>query len=451
MNQREYQQNATIAAIATPSGTGAIAVLRISGKEAVPIAQKIFSGPVHQYQSHTAHAGRILAADGSIIDHVLLLIFRAPRSYTGNDTIEIHCHGSTWIANRILERIIEAGAHPALPGEFTFQAFLNGKLDLAQAEAVQTLIASKNDLARQCASSQLEGALSQKIMGFQKELTHIAAILEAWVDFPEEGLEFASTEEMLRQLNTVQQEMQQLHQTFHDGKTMHSGISLCLLGSPNVGKSSLMNALLGKERAIVTEIPGTTRDFLEEELIIHDMHFRLIDTAGIRSTNEVIEKEGVRRSHALMQQADLVLLVLDAGRTIAPDEQELIRQAPHDRTMFVWNKIDLPTLQMGDGIGVSARTGQGIDALKEAICQKIWKNGPPSKEEIILSSLRHFQALGLAVQSCQAVIHALQQNQSPEFIAFDMRSCLNHLGTIIGTNVSEDILASIFKKFCIGK
>ena len=455
MHLQQYQRGSTIAAIASPPGNGAIAVVRISGPEAISIAVKIFSGPVASYRSHTIHTGHITAADGSVIDQVLLLVFRAPRSYTGEESIEIHCHGGSLITKKVLERILEAGGQPALPGEFSFQAFINGKLDLAQAEAVQLLISSKNELARQSAAQQLEGTLSKRIEHFQQELTRIAAILEAWIDFPEEGLEFATIDETIGQLDTIRQKMRDLLHTFHDGRTIHEGMSLCLLGSPNVGKSSLMNALLGKNRAIVTDIPGTTRDSLEEDLRLGSMHFRLIDTAGICSTLDPIEQEGVRRSFAAMEQADLILLVLDASRPLSLFDRKLIGSLSQKQAILVWNKVDIAlpneTIPWEPTVFLSAKEGQGIDLLKQAIDQLIWKNGPPSKEEVILSSSRHHQALKEALVSCDEVINGLKEGRSPEFISFDMRSCLHHLGTIIGTNVSEDILSSIFSQFCVGK
>ena len=451
----QYQRGRTIAAIATPVGEGAIAVLRISGPEAISVSKKIFSGAVEQYKSHTAHTGQILDANGAILDHVLLIAFRTPHSYTGEETVEIYCHGGSLIARRVLERILEAGAEPALPGEFTFQAFLNGKVDLAQAEAVQLLIASKSELARQSAAHQLEGALSQRIHQFQQELTKIAAILEAWVDFPEEGLEFATLEEIIAFLQSIHQRMHHLLSTFEDGKPIHTGLSLCLLGSPNVGKSSLMNALLGKDRAIVTDIPGTTRDALEDELRLGSLHFRLIDTAGIRDSSDPIEQEGIRRSRIAMERADLIFLLLDASRPLSSDDYQLIHRVPREKTILIWNKIDLaqPSLSMDwdPSVLLSAKQNQGLDELKKAIERKIWKNGPPSKEEVLLTSARHYAALKGAVDSCEELIRNLQAHVSPEFVTMDIRDCLNHLGDIVGTNVSEDILSSIFSQFCIGK
>lgn len=442
----------TIAALATAPGVGAIAVIRISGPSTFQIASALFSRPIQNFKTHTAHYGHILSADGSILDSVLLLLMKGPHSYTGEDTVEISCHGGQLVTRRVLARIFEAGARPAQPGEFSLRAYLNGKLDLAQAEAVQELIAAKSELALHNAEKQLEGALSEKIRSFQKKLTDTAAILEAWVDFPEEGLEFATLDEIISTLNATCAEMKKLQATFHDGKALHEGLTLCLLGSPNVGKSSLMNALLGKERAIVTDIAGTTRDILEEDLHLGSLHFKLIDTAGIRDTAEIIEQEGIRRSHKAMQEADLVLLLLDASRPLNTHDHQLLEAVPKEKTLVVWNKIDLgkPSLAI-DSVQISARQKIGLDALKTAIDRLIWKKGLPSKEEVLITKLRHHQALTRAIDFCQTVIQGLQSGISAEFVASDMRAALQELGTIIGTNVTEDILSAIFSKFCLGK
>ncbi len=445
----------TIAAIATPSGEGAISMIRISGRDAFPIAQKIFSGQIHKYASHSAHYGKILDRAGNVLDSVLLLIMHSPRSYTGEDSIEICCHGGSLITRKVLQRVYEAGCRPANPGEFSLRAYLNGKLDLAQAEAVQQLIHAKNELALKAAEHQLEGALSTRISQFQKDLTTTAAILEASVDFPEEGLEFATIDELCSSLEEICKRMEQLRNTFDHGKILHHGISLCLLGSPNVGKSSLMNALLGKERAIVTDIAGTTRDLLEEDLRLGSLHFRLIDTAGIRTTNEVVEQEGIRRSQKTMKDADLVLLLLDASQPLTENDYELIRTVPSEKTILVWNKTDLqkPTSAVSwhASVEISAKERQGLEKLQNAIENLIWEKGHPSKEEVTITQLRHYTALQNAIDYCQAVIHGLKQGVSPEFTSSDLRFCLNELGTIIGTNVTEDILSAIFSKFCLGK
>ena len=452
---RPYIPGETIAAIATPPGEGGIAIVRISGKDSILTASKIFSGPVSSYPSHTAHLGKIQDSSGKIIDEVLLLVMKEPRSFTGEDTVEIHCHGGSLITRKVLSLALEAGARTALPGEFSFKAFMNGKIDLTQAEAIQQVISAKNELAYAAAENHLQGALSKKIQEFQLELLDTAAILEAWVDFPEEGLEFASKEEILTTLNLTLKKMKTLSLSFSEGKMIHEGLSLCLAGPPNAGKSSLMNALLGKERAIVTEIAGTTRDLLEDNLYLGGLHFRLTDTAGIRDTEERIEKEGIKRSKEAMQIADLVLLVLDSSKILCKESVALLHSVPKEKTLLIWNKMDLPnevTLESDlFSLSLSALTGTGIEHLKETIQTLIWKNGPPSKEEVVLTSLRHKEALDSAILLLSSVITGLEEDISPEFLSFDMRKCLFELGTILGMNISEEILNSVFSKFCIGK
>ena len=286
----------TIAAIATPMGEGAIGIIRISGKEAFAVANRVFSGNVPSYASHTAHFGKILSASGEVIDEGLLLCMHEGRSYTGEASVEIMCHGGVFVTQAVLARVLEAGARAAGPGEFSLRAFRNGRIDLAQAEAVQALIAAKNADALRAAKDQLQGRLSVLVKDLQARLTDITAILEAWVDYPEEGLEFATDEEILSMLQESLDRLQALSDSFHDGARLQGGATLCLLGAPNVGKSSLMNALLDQDRAIVTEIAGTTRDLLCEEVRIGGVAFRLIDTAGIRETTEIVEQEGIRRS-----------------------------------------------------------------------------------------------------------------------------------------------------------
>lgn len=450
-NHRSYEKGQTVAAVATPPGVGGIAVIRIAGNNALAVADQIFSGPILKYESHTVHFGKIIGGDGEIIDEGLAVVMKNPRSYTGEDTVEIHCHGGTLITRKVLDAALKAGARAALPGEFTFKAFQNGKIDLTKAEAVQQVIASKSELAWQAAENHLEGKLYKKISTYQKELTEIAAILEAWVDFPEEGLEFASKEELCFQLETLIESMSALHGSFHDGQSLKSGFSLCLIGAPNVGKSSLMNALCGKERAIVTNIPGTTRDILEEEVQLAGLHFRLIDTAGIRITDEVIEKEGVRRSEKAAQEADLILLVYDYNH---PTHIEMT--LPEKRTVVIWNKIDLAegeklSLPYSHQIEVSAKEGTGIELLKQEIHKVIWQGTPPSKEEVIISSERHHQALGESIKALEVVLSGLQTELSPEFLISDIRLALKELGTIIGMNITEEVLSAIFSKFCVGK
>jgi len=452
---RAYIPGETIAAVATPPGEGGVAIIRISGLAAISIAEKIFSGQVSSYKTHTAQFGKILDKEGNTVDEVLLLLMRAPKSYTGEDTVEIHCHGGSLVTRQVLDVVLEAGARAAGPGEFTLKAFLNNKIDLAQAEAVQSLIGAKNTLAKNMAGQQLQGNLSKLITSFQKRLIDTTAILEAWVDFPEEDLAFASFEEVIHTLSTIKQEMEKLSATFHNGKIASHGITLCLSGPPNAGKSSLMNALLGKERAIVTAIPGTTRDLLEEDLRLGALHFRLIDTAGIRETEEIIEREGIRRSKEAMERADLILLVLDSTQPLSLEAQTLITSAPKGKTILVWNKVDLPHAPPPTDFSyvaqISAKEGAGIEELRAQIDRLLWQEGPPSKEEIILTSARHHQALSQGIESLGKVITGLKTGISAEFLASDMRHALTELGTILGMNITEEILSAIFSKFCIGK
>lgn len=444
----------TIAAIATPPGEGGISIIRISGSDAIKIADRIFAGPVTKYKSHTAHFGNILDGD-KVIDEGLLILMRGPNSYTGEDAVEINCHGGSLITRRVLEATLKAGAAPAGPGAFTFQAFQNEKIDLAQAEAVQTFIGAKNLLALDAAKEQLQGSLSTKIEEFQKDLTDIAAILEAWVDFPEEGLEFASKEEVIESLSKTHTKISKLESTFHEGRKIHEGLKLALIGSPNAGKSSLMNALLGQERAIVTHIPGTTRDLLDAELFLNGLHFQITDTAGIRETNELIEKEGIRRSFKAMEESDITLLLIDASLPLTKEDEELLLKSPKKSTLIVFNKIDLPhnlpSLDFPHQTAISAKTRAGLDDLKEAIESLVWEGGAPPKGEVILTQQRHKKALTDAASDLQSLIDGLKTEVSPEFLSSDMRSSLGHLSTIIGMDISEEILSSIFAKFCVGK
>lgn len=451
-----YTPGETIAAVATPPGEGGVAIIRISGDNSLEVAAKVFSGPVRNFSSHTVHYGQILNSKKERIDDVLIIPMLKKRSYTGEDTVEIHCHGGSLITRRVLDVVLKAGARAANPGEFTFKAFINGKIDLAQAEAVQELICAKNEKALDAAEEQLKGSLSQKIHHFQNALTETAAILEAWVDFPEEGLEFASMEDLCINLENTYREMESLANTFHDGKIVHEGISLCLIGSPNVGKSSLMNALLDKERAIVSPIAGTTRDLLEDHMRLNGLNFKLMDTAGIRMTEEVIEQEGIRRSKIAMNEADLILIIFDATCGLNEQDQRLIDELPKKNTIAIWNKIDLPhdllpELSIPHIVKLSAKQKTGIDELKNMINSVIWKDGPPSTEEVLITNVRHKENLLKAMNACQRVILGLQTELSPEFISMDMREVLSSLGAIIGTDITEDVLSAIFSKFCIGK
>jgi len=447
-------ESQTIAAIATPSGEGGVAIVRVSGPSAISICQKIFSKSLDQVDSHTVHFGKIKSEDGKVIDDVLLLLMKGPKTFTGENVVEIHCHGGNLISRLVLERVLEAGAILARPGEFSERAFLNGKMDLTQAEAIQSLISAKNQHALKAAQTQLQGALRQKILSLKESITAIAAIFEAWVDFPDEGLEFATTEEVIADLENSLKEIKVLLNTFKMGKLAKEGIKIALIGAPNVGKSSLMNALLGRERAIVSPHAGTTRDTVDAELQIGGYHVVLTDTAGIREIGEEIEQEGIRRSKETLQNSDLVLFLVDGTKGWGSSEEEIAPLLPLDRTFLVWNKIDLPHHEAPDrfiSLKISAKEKTGIATLKEKIASHLFAGHGPTEEGILLTDLRHQQALQESADLLETVIRGLIQEISPEFLLFDLRSSLKSLGKIIGSDITEDILSAIFSRFCIGK
>jgi tRNA modification GTPase len=452
---QHYHIDSTITAIATPPGEGAISIIRISGQETLTIVNEIYSKDLKTSISHRAYNGNILDDNGDIIDSVLLLFMKNPKSYTGEDLIEIHCHGGNIITRKIFNLILSKGARAALPGEFTYRAFLNKKVDLAQAEAIQELISAKNELALFHAEKQLSGTLSEKIKSYQSNLTDISAIIEAWVDFPEEDIEFASKDELLSKLSHILSDMEKLHLSFHSGKVLSSSISMCIAGTPNVGKSTLMNLLCKKQRAIVTSIPGTTRDILEDNIEFADLLFHVQDTAGIRETDQIIEKEGIKRSKKAIEDSDIVLLVLDSTKKISNDEQKLLHFCKNKKTVIIWNKIDIekPTQKLDNNhiIEMSAKNDIGLQDLEKAIKDLLFGNNLPSKQEVIITNFRHKQALSEAIENIHLARVNLEKNVSPEFIASDLKSALICLSSVIGTNVTEDILSKVFSKFCIGK
>jgi tRNA modification GTPase len=458
-----YHQDDTIAAIATAPLNAAIAIVRISGKKSLSIAQEIFSGKTKKFQSHKAYFGTI-HDNGDSIDDVLLLPMLGPNSYTGDDIVEIHCHGSCFISQKILELILKKGARVAERGEFTYRAFMNGKLDLAQAEAVQELIAAKNELAQKAAKKQLEGFLSKKILSFQEELISIAAEIEAFLDFPEEDIDFFENASLQKRILSLLEEMKKLAETFHEGKKIHQGISCALIGTPNVGKSSLMNILCRKNRSIVTETPGTTRDLIEADVQIGPYHFRLIDTAGIRKTENPIEKEGISKAKEALQEADLSLFLLDASRPISEEDRALYQMVDREKTFLVLNKIDIQngemqkaieqeiqnSMEVKTQISISAKDGKNIELLLEKI-QNYVQEKKPSKEEILLTKLRHKEAIDQAIGYLQESSKKIEESKGFELIAEDIRLSLKELQKILGMNITENILEKIFSEFCIGK
>lgn len=445
----------TIAAVATPPGDGGVAIIRLSGPKAISYANAVFSKELSTFESHKLYYGQILNRDGTALDQGMAVVMRAPYSYTGEEVVELHCHGGHFLTKKILHRLFNEGAEVAKPGEFTERAFLNGKLDLAQAEAVQSLIHAKNEYALKFASKQLEGALSVKIKKMQEALIGQAAVLEAWVDFPEEGIEFTTLEEIIAELVSIREEMRKLIDTYDDGQALQEGFSLCLLGRPNVGKSSVMNQLLKRERAIVTPIAGTTRDLLEETLLIDGISYRLMDTAGIRSTDELVEQIGIERAKQSSQKADLVLLVLDVTQELTEEDLKLIELVQNQKVLVVWNKKDLQSPEkksspFPDFLEISAKTGEGIEDLLQEI-PRLLLNDLALNQELTLTQLRHKKALEEGESYLLKVIDALHQNVSPEWLTFDLKSSLGALSSIMGLDITESILSSIFSKFCIGK
>jgi len=445
----------TIAALATPPGMGGIAVVRVSGKKAINSVGKLAQKDLSEQTSHTAVLRTVHFKEG--VDKALILIMKAPRSFTGEDIVEIHCHGGHLVAKCIMHELSKVGVRPAEPGEFSLRAFLAGKIDLAQAEAIQDLVGARNEEALRVAGEQLEGKLSRHVKAFQEQATDLAAIFEAWVDFPEDDLGFCTFDDALEQLKGLKNGIEKLLRSFHTGRIVHDGISLCIVGAPNVGKSSLMNALLGHGRAIVSPIAGTTRDIVEDDLRLKKLHCKLVDTAGIREAHDEIEQEGVRRSWEAMGRADVILAVLDASR---PDDQALQRPLegiPREKSLLIWNKIDLvqkrplPTHGFHHVQEVSSTTFQGIEHLGDEIEGFVLGGDLPSKEEVMITNVRHRSALEEALKATQRVISGIETSLSPEFIALEMRDVLLSLGEIIGTNITEDILSAIFSKFCIGK
>lgn len=445
----------TIAAIITPRGIGAISGIRVSGTLALEISSKIFSKNLQEATSHTAHLGSVCSLEEKIsIDQAIALVMKAPNTYTGEDVVEFFCHGSPILTKKIFDELILAGAFPAKAGEFTFRAFQNGKIDLAQAESVQTLIASESSLAADAAKTHLEGALSKKIAHWQKILTDIAAIFEASVDFPEEGLSFKSRIEIEEDIQNILQDMRALKDSFSDGKKLQEGASFCLLGAPNAGKSSLLNALLRKDRAIVTSVAGTTRDLLEETLFIKGLPFILIDTAGLRSEGDLIEKEGMKRSKKALEEADFSLVVLDSSKPIPQEIERLLPLLCKEKTLIVWNKSDLQKpqklLAFPKQTVLSAKTLDGIEKLKEHLVDLAW-DAPSEKPSLILTQKRHLLCIEKAMHYAEKALLEMQAEGSFEFMAVDMKSALGALAEIIGRNVSEDVLSSIFSQFCVGK
>lgn len=444
----------TIVALATPSGVGAISVIRVSGPDSINSVNKIFNGKVDliDCKSHTIHYGKIVYAE-NIIDDVLISVFKAPNSYTGEDSVEISTHGSQLIVQKIIEVIIAQDVRLAEPGEFTKRAFLNGRIDLAQAEAVIDVINSRTEASLRGARNQLDGILSAKVDELREMLINTSSILELELDFAEEDLEFLPKEKIISRIDEILIEIEKLLKSYAFGKVIRDGVNVALVGKPNVGKSSLLNYMLKESRAIVSEIPGTTRDIIREEFSVDGILYRLYDTAGIRLSDDAIEKEGVVRSRDAVRSADLVLFINDIIQGFAEDlNSELIELTNKEKIISVINKIDLGAhSNLNADVKLSAKTGEGIESLFRVMKEKAIGSESYSEKGALVSNLRHYKALKKANDHLRRAKDSVLVGMSGEFIAVDLRNAESSLGEIIGKVTSEDILNNIFAKFCIGK
>jgi len=453
----------TIAAISTPIGEGGIAVVRVSGQKAVEIVDSCFV-PKSQHQkltavpSHSIVHGHIYSQNGEMIDEVLVAVMRAPRTYSGEDTVEISCHGGILIARLVLETIISYGARLAYPGEFTKRAFLNGKLDLSQAEAVADLIHSKTELALKAARNQLQGGLSKIIDEAWSDLMDICAHVEADIDFSEEDIEIAPWDKIIERLCVLREKIDLLLKTSREGKILREGLRTVIIGSPNSGKSSLLNRLLGQDRAIVSSIPGTTRDTIEELANINGLPVIFVDTAGLRNSTDPLELEGIKRSMRALENAELVLHVIDCSRAETDEDRQWFQVSEKYPRIIVLNKIDLPLnfvfpaqVECIRIVKTSCLTGVGLDELKHLIFESAFSTNCGQASEHVAINTRHQKTLEKAFYAINRAIELLQKGESIEFVAMELRSAANSIGEITGRVYTDDLLDSIFNQFCIGK
>tara|TARA_R110002072_G_scaffold109051_7_gene236076 strand:- start:1211 stop:2602 length:1392 start_codon:yes stop_codon:yes gene_type:complete len=461
-------QNDSIIALATPSGVGAISVIRISGEDAIAIVSKFFtsiSGKVLKNQkTHTIHLGHIVS-DHQIIDEVLVSVFKNPRSYTGENVVEISCHGSSFIQQEIIQLFLKNGCRMADNGEFTMRAFLNGKMDLSQAEAVADVIASNSSASHQMAIQQMRGGITNELKELRAQLLDFAALIELELDFSGEDVEFADRTKFKELVTTITSVLKRLIESFAFGNAMKHGIPVAIIGEPNVGKSTLLNTLLNEEKAIVSDIAGTTRDAIEDELIIDGVAFRFIDTAGIRETTDVVESIGIKKAYEKAENAQLIIFLIDANKfsetkKVFLEEIETIKKRfPNKRLLVIANKMDSLseaqkeeiTSQIDEILLLSAKQKVGIDILLNELTSLVNK-GALSNNETIVTNSRHFEALNNALEAIMSVQQGIDLEISTDLFSIDIRECLRHLGNITGEyDVDKDILGHIFSNFCIGK
>ena len=457
----------TIAAIASAMTNSGIGIIRISGEDAFDVIDKIYRSQkgnklLSQCKSHTIHYGHIYDED-EIIDEVMVLLMRAPNSYTREDTVEIDCHGGTLVMRRILEVVLKNGARPAEPGEFTKRAFLNGRIDLSQAESVMDVISSKNDFALKSSMQQLNGALTGKIKEIRSKIIHEIAFIESALDDPEHISIDGYGENLLIIIEKLMQKMNQMIASSENGSLLKEGINTVIVGKPNAGKSSLLNALVGRERAIVTDIAGTTRDVLEEQINLNGITLNIMDTAGIRSTEDVVEKIGVDKALSLVDKADFIIYVVDTSTALDENDEKIIDAIREKKAIILLNKSDLIQVTGEDEIkeklsgadhkmiAISAKENLGIDVLEETITEMFFHGTISFSDEVYITNIRHKNALIQAVESLKLVKQSVENGMPEDFYSIDLMNAYEELGTIIGEAVEDDLVNEIFSKFCMGK
>ena len=457
----------TIAAIASAMTNSGIGIIRISGEDAFDVIDKIYRSQkgnklLSQCKSHTIHYGHIYDED-EIIDEVMVLLMRAPNSYTREDTVEIDCHGGILVMRRILEVVLKNGARPAEPGEFTKRAFLNGRIDLSQAESVMDVISSKNDFALKSSMQQLNGALTGKIKEIRSKIIHEIAFIESALDDPEHISIDGYGENLLIIIEKLMQKMNQMIASSENGSLLKEGINTVIVGKPNAGKSSLLNALVGRERAIVTDIAGTTRDVLEEQINLNGITLNIMDTAGIRSTEDVVEKIGVDKALSLVDKADFIIYVVDTSTALDENDEKIIDAIREKKAIILLNKSDLIQVTGEDEIkeklsgadhkmiAISAKENLGIDVLEETITEMFFHGTISFNDEVYITNIRHKNALIQAVESLKLVKQSVENGMPEDFYSIDLMNAYEELGTIIGEAVEDDLVNEIFSKFCMGK
>lgn len=460
------QEFDTIAAISTPPGEGAISIVRLSGEQAISIADAVFQSgkkKLIDVSSHTIHYGHIFDPEKyQMMDEVMVSIMRKPKTFTREDIVEINCHGGIVVVNQILQLVLRQGARLAEPGEFTKRAFLNGRVDLSQAEAVMDLIRAKTDKAMNLAINQLDGNLSRLIRQLRQEILETLAQVEVNIDYPEyDDVEELTTRLLLEKANQVQKQIQALLQTAPQGKILREGLSTAIIGRPNVGKSSLLNHLLREEKAIVTDIAGTTRDVIEEYVNVRGVPLKLVDTAGIRETEDIVEKIGVERSRKALSEADLILLVLNQSESLTTEDKQLLDITSGNKRIILLNKTDLPSrinqedlvpyLENEPALPISVLTSEGLDQLEQAIADLFFGGNTGDKDASYLSNTRHIALLEKAEQSLAEVIQGIESGMPVDLVQIDMTRCWDYLGEIVGDSVQDELITQLFSQFCLGK